>query len=41
MEKYSIVAQVWKLSTCDMCELVWNSVLNLFQLPVLSGVWPW
>jgi len=27
MEEYSIAAQVWKLSTCDMCELAKNSVL--------------
>jgi len=27
MEEYSIAAQVWKLSTCDMCELSRNSVL--------------
>ncbi|XP_026332916.1 AMP deaminase 2 isoform X2 [Hyposmocoma kahamanoa] len=27
MEEYSIAAQVWKLSSCDMCELALNSVL--------------
>lgn len=27
MEEYSIAAQVWKLSQCDMCELARNSVL--------------
>ena len=27
MEEYSIAAQVWKLSACDMCELARNSVL--------------
>ncbi|XP_033116716.1 AMP deaminase 2-like [Anneissia japonica] len=27
MEEYSIAAQVWKLSTADMCELARNSVL--------------
>lgn len=27
MEEFSIAAQVWKLSTCDMCELARNSVL--------------
>jgi len=27
MEEYSIAAQVWKLSTCDMCEIARNSVL--------------
>jgi len=26
MEEYSIAAQVWKLSPCDMCELALNSV---------------
>ena len=27
IEEYSIAAQVWKLSTCDMCEIARNSVL--------------
>lgn len=27
MEEYSIAAQVWKLSSCDMCELSRNSVI--------------
>eukprot|EP00058_Branchiostoma_floridae_P024635 XP_002610125.1 hypothetical protein BRAFLDRAFT_89827 [Branchiostoma floridae] len=27
MEEYSIAAQVWKFSTCDMCELARSSVL--------------
>lgn len=27
MEEYSIAAQVWKLSACDMCELAKNSVM--------------
>lgn len=27
MEEYSIAAQVWKLSACDMCELARNSVI--------------
>jgi AMP deaminase len=27
MEEYSVAAQVWKLSSCDMCELAKNSVL--------------
>ncbi|XP_051964800.1 AMP deaminase 2-like isoform X2 [Xyrauchen texanus] len=27
MEEYSIAAQVWKLSSCDMCELARNSLL--------------
>jgi len=26
MEEYSIATQVWKLSSCDMCELARNSV---------------
>ena len=26
MEEYSVAAQVWKLSPCDMCELAANSV---------------
>ncbi|KAL6740925.1 hypothetical protein Aduo_014228 [Ancylostoma duodenale] len=28
MEEYSIAAQVWKLSSCDMCELARNSVMQ-------------
>ena len=28
MEEYSIAAQVWKLSSSDMCELARNSVLQ-------------
>lgn len=28
MEEFSIAAQVWKLSSCDMCELARNSVLQ-------------
>ena len=27
MEEYSIAAQVWKLSPCDMCKLARNSVV--------------
>lgn len=27
MEEYSIAAQAWKLSSCDMCELARNSVI--------------
>lgn len=27
MEEYSIAAQVWKLSSCDMSELARNSVI--------------
>nr|XP_024003362.1 AMP deaminase 2-like [Salvelinus alpinus] len=33
MEEYSIAAQVWKLSSCDMCELARNSVLMKRFLP--------
>lgn len=28
MEEFSIAAQVWKLSSCDMCELARNSVMQ-------------
>ncbi|XP_067850361.1 AMP deaminase 3 isoform X3 [Heptranchias perlo] len=28
MEEYAIAAQVWKLSTCDQCEIARNSVLQ-------------
>ncbi|XP_069479759.1 AMP deaminase 3 isoform X2 [Ambystoma mexicanum] len=28
MEEFAIAAQVWKLSTCDLCELARNSVLQ-------------
>jgi len=28
MEEYSIAAQVWKFSTCDMCEIARNGVLH-------------
>jgi AMP deaminase len=28
MEEYSIATQVWKLSSCDMCELARNSVIT-------------
>ena len=28
MEEYSIAAQIWKLSSCDLCELARNSVLQ-------------
>ena len=34
MEEYSIAAQVWKLSPCDMCELAKNSV-------IMSGFEDW
>lgn len=43
MEEYSIATQVWKLSSCDMCELARNSVLmsgfshkvNKFIAPII------
>lgn len=28
MEEYAIAAQVFKLSTCDMCEIARNSVIQ-------------
>merc|ERR1719147_198763 len=28
MEEYSIAAQIWKLSSCDLCEIARNSVLQ-------------
>jgi len=28
MEEYSIAAQIWKLSSCDLCELARNSVIT-------------
>lgn len=28
MEEYAIAAQVFKLSTCDMCEISRNSVIQ-------------
>lgn len=28
MEEYAIAAQVFKLSTCDMCEVARNSILQ-------------
>lgn len=43
MEEYSIATQVWKLSSCDMCELARNSVLmsgfshKVPPLPVLPA----
>lgn len=27
MEEYSVAAQIWKLSSCDMCEIARNSVI--------------
>lgn len=39
MEEYAIAAQVFKLSTCDMCEIARNSVLQcgLSHQVVLTG----
>lgn len=28
MEEYSVITQVWKLSSADQCELAWNSVVQ-------------
>jgi AMP deaminase len=28
IEEYSVAAQIWKLSSCDLCELARNSVLQ-------------
>jgi AMP deaminase len=28
VEEYSVAAQVWKLSSCDLCEIARTSVLN-------------
>jgi len=40
MEEYSIAAQVWKLSPCDMCELARNSVvMSGFEDKVKELVW--
>lgn len=37
IEEYSIAAQVWKLSPCDMCELARNSVLmSGFEIEVCN-----
>ena len=42
MEEYAIAAQLWKLSTCDVCEIARNSVLqsglsHKVQTPQLAG----
>ena len=38
MEEYSIAAQVWKLSSVDMCELAKNSVImSGFEHKVCEG----
>ncbi|KAL0268272.1 UNVERIFIED_CONTAM: hypothetical protein PYX00_010282 [Menopon gallinae] len=39
MEEYSIAAQVWKLSQCDMCELARNSVLMSGFPPEMKEYW--
>jgi AMP deaminase len=39
MEEYSIAAQVWKLSTCDMSELARNSVLQSSFPPDVKVHW--
>uniref|UniRef100_A0A0A9XGN5 AMP deaminase n=2 Tax=Lygus hesperus TaxID=30085 RepID=A0A0A9XGN5_LYGHE len=39
MEEYSIAAQVWKLSPCDMCELARNSVLVSGYSEVVKRYW--
>uniref|UniRef100_A0A8C5EMN7 AMP deaminase n=1 Tax=Gouania willdenowi TaxID=441366 RepID=A0A8C5EMN7_GOUWI len=40
MEEYSIATQVWKLSSCDMCELARNSVLmSGFSHRVKQNYW--
>lgn len=40
MEEYSIATQVWKLSSCDMCELARNSVLmSGFSHKVIEPAW--
>lgn len=40
MEEYSIATQVWKLSSCDMCELARNSVLMSGFSHKVPGPWP-
>lgn len=37
MEEYAIAAQVFKLSTCDMCEIARNSVLQSGLSNEVSG----
>ncbi|KAK4534250.1 hypothetical protein CDCA_CDCA01G0275 [Cyanidium caldarium] len=39
MEEYSVAAQVWKLSTCDLCELARNSVLQSGFEPCVKARW--
>lgn len=38
MEEYAIAAQLWKLSTCDLCEIARNSVVQSgLSHQVMSG----
>jgi len=39
MEEYSIAAQVFKLSSCDMCELARNSVLQCGFSQAVKNYW--
>lgn len=39
MEEYSIAAQVWKLSSTDLCELARNSVLQSGFEPCIKARW--
>ncbi|XP_076927987.1 AMP deaminase-like [Bidens hawaiensis] len=38
VEDYSVAASVWKLSSCDLCEVAWNSVQSGFS-HVLKSHW--
>lgn len=43
MEEYAIAAQVFKLSTCDMCEVARNSVLQCgisHEVDLSASLWP-
>jgi AMP deaminase len=39
MEEYSVGAQIWKLSSCDMCEIARNSVLGCGWEAVFKERW--
>lgn len=39
MEEYSIAASVWKLSSCDLCEIARNSVYQSGFSHVLKSHW--
>ncbi|CAF4357223.1 unnamed protein product [Rotaria sp. Silwood2] len=39
MEEYSIAAQIWKLSSIDMCELARNSVLMSGHSDQVKKAW--